>query len=86
MGEHDLLYFSLRNLIFEKEMTDNTAGNFHVLALVDGERVRVESAADPAKRFIMNFMDVVVVPASLGEYRLVNEGAGTVTVHKTQLK
>ena len=86
VGEHDLLYFSLRNLIFEKEMTDNTAGNFHVLALVDGERVRVESAADPAKRFIMNFLDVVVVPASLGEYRLVNEGAGTVTVHKTQLK
>ena len=44
VGEHDLLYFSLRNLIFEKEITDQTDGLFHVLSLVDGEKVRVDEA------------------------------------------
>ena len=86
VGEHELLYFSLRNLIFEREIADDTAGFFHVLALVDGERVRVASEADPSKCFVMNSMDIVVVPASLGRYTVTNLGVGTVTVHKTLLK
>ena len=86
VGEHELLYFSLRNLIFEREIADDTAGFFHVLALVDGERVRVASEADPSKCFVMNSMDIVVVPASLGKYTVTNLGVGTVTVHKTLLK
>lgn len=86
VGEHDLLYFSLRNLIFDHAITDNTDGLFHVLALVDGEKVRVESADDPSKFYIMNSMDMAVIPANLGRYTITNLGAGTVTVHKTQLK
>ena len=57
-----------------------------MLALVDGERVRVASEADPSKCFVMNSMDIVVVPASLGKYTVTNLGVGTVTVHKTLLK
>lgn len=86
VGEHDLLYFSLRNLIFDKTVTDNTEGLFHVLALVDGEKVRVESADDPSKFYIMNSMDMAVIPANLGRYTITNLGAGTVTIHKTHLK
>lgn len=86
VGEHDLLYFSLRNLIFDHEIADDTDGFFHVLALVDGEKVKVASAEDPSKCFIMNTMDIVVVPASLGAYTVTNLGVGTVTVHKTLLR
>ncbi len=86
VGEHDLLYFSLRNLIFDKTITDDTDGLFHVLALVDGEKVRVESADDPSKFYIMNSMDMAVIPANLGKYTITNLGAGTVTIHKTHLK
>ena len=86
VGEHDLLYFSLRNLIFDKTITDDTDGLFHVLALVDGEKVRVESADDPSKFYIMNSMDMAVIPANLGRYTITNLGAGTVTIHKTHLK
>ncbi len=85
-GEHDLLYFSLRTLVFEKEISDETNGLFHVLALVDGEKVRVESAEHPELYYDMNFLDITVVPASFGKYRIVNRGVGTVTVHKTLLK
>ena len=37
VGEHDLLYFSLRNLVFATSMEDDTRDDFHVLALVDGK-------------------------------------------------
>ncbi len=85
-GEHDLLYFSLRNLVLEHEIADDTNGDFHVLALVDGERVRIESLDDPALFFELEYLDIAVVPAYFGRYRVVNLGAGTVTVHKTLLK
>ena len=86
VGEHDLLYFSLRNLVFNSSMEDNTDDLFHVLALVDGEKVKVESVNDPSKYYIMNTMDMVVVPATLGKYKVTNLGVGTVTIHKTHLK
>ncbi len=86
VGEHDLLYFSLRNLIFWDQMEDDTDGLFHVLALVDGEKVEVASVEDPSKRYVMNSLDVLVIPASLGKYTLRNLGVGSVTIHKTQLK
>lgn len=85
-GEHDLLYFSLRTLHFTKAMTDDTRGRFHVLTLTEGERVRIESQANPLRCFTALYLDVVVVPADFGPYRLVNEGPGVVTVHKTQVK
>lgn len=86
VGEHDLLYFSLRNLIFEKAMDDNTNGLFHVLSLVDGEKVRVESIDNPELYYEMNSLDIIVVPANFGKYRVRNLGVGVVTIHKTQLK
>lgn len=86
VGEHDLLYFSLRNLIFESSITDDTKDTFHVLALVDGEKVRIESIHHPENNFTALSMDIVVVPSSFGPYRIINEGLGVVTVHKTLLK
>jgi hypothetical protein len=86
VGEHDLLYFSLRTLKFEKEIPDDTRGLFHVLALTEGERVRVESVGDPSRGFVFDYLEIVVVPADFGPYRIVNLGVGPVTVHKTLLK
>ena len=86
VGEHDLIYFSLRNLVFETSMEDDTADDFHVLALVDGEHVRVESIADPERHFNLNMLDIVVVPANFGKYRVINLGIGTAVLHKTMLK
>lgn len=86
VGEHDLLYFSLRRLNFEKEIKGNTEGKFHVLALVDGEKVRVQSVSNPALFFEQNYLDVVVVPANMGEYVIKNLGDHPITIHKTCLK
>ncbi|MBO4411517.1 MAG: class I mannose-6-phosphate isomerase [Lachnospiraceae bacterium] len=87
VGECEQLYFSLRNLIFGNYMTDDTKGEFHVLALVDGEDVTVRSKKDPSRKFDMKFMDIVVVPADFGEYELINNKPETwTTIHKTLLK
>ena len=86
VGEHELLYFSLRRLEFDRRMEDDTAGKFHVLTLVDGERVRVRSLDYPEKCYEADFMDLVVVPASVGRYVIENLGAGPVRIHKTLLR
>lgn len=86
-GECDQLYFSLRNLKFGDYMTDDTAGDFNVLALVDGEDVTVRSIEHPEYKFDMKYLDIVVIPASFGRYELINNKPGTwTTIHKTKLK
>ena len=46
----------------------------------------MSSVSDPSKCYIMNSMDIIVIPANLGAYTIENLGVGTVTVHKTLLK
>ncbi len=87
VGEHDLIYFSLRNVRFVSRYEDDTAGKFHVLALADGERVMVRSLSDPSRFFVMDYLEIVCVPADMGKYEVVNLVEGTtVTMHKTLLK
>jgi mannose-6-phosphate isomerase class I len=86
VGEHNLLYFSLRRLEFEKVIEDNTSGIFHVLTLVDGEKVVVQSIDNPELSYTQNYLDVVVVPANMGRYVIKNLGVQPVCIHKTILK
>jgi mannose-6-phosphate isomerase len=86
VGEHDLLYFSLFRYEFEKQIEGNTNGVFHVLTLVDGEKVAVYSKEHPERRYVQNYLDMVVVPANIGEYVIENLGNQPVCVHKTCLK
>ena len=86
LGEHDLLYFSLRRLEFEKSCPGNTEGRFHVLVLVDGEHVRIRSKAHPERYYDADYLDMVVVPADMGEYVIENLGKEPVCIHKTLLK
>jgi mannose-6-phosphate isomerase class I len=86
VGEHDLLYFNLYRYEFEKRIEGNTEGVFHVLNLVDGEKVVIYSKANPELRYVQNYLDMVVVPANMGEYVIENLGDQPVCVHKTCLK
>ncbi|OFY41080.1 MAG: phosphoheptose isomerase [Bacteroidetes bacterium GWF2_40_14] len=86
VGEHDLVYFSLRRLEFEKTIEGNTEGKFHVLTLIDGEKVRIESLDNPELNYTQNYLDVVVVPANMGRYIVRNLGNQPVCIHKTMLK
>jgi mannose-6-phosphate isomerase class I len=86
VGEHDLLYFSLRNAVFAKRYEDETSDRFHVLVLVDGEKVLIRSKTDPSRFFKQNYLEMVIIPAGFGPYEVINEGVGLITLHKTLLK
>ena len=86
VGEHDLLYFTLRRYEFERTCEGNTEGVFHVLVLVDGDKIRIRSKADPSRYYDAEYLDMVVVPADMGEYVIENLGKEPVCVHKTHLK
>jgi len=86
IGERDGMYFSLRRLEFDTEIAGETDGKFHVLVLVDGERVVVQSRIDADKAFEQKFLDVVLVPACFGSYVIRNLGDGPVRIHKTVLR
>lgn len=88
VGENKDIYFSLRriDIATASAAEDDTAGLFHVLSVVDGEEVSIESKADPSKNYRARFLDVVVVPASLGAYTIRNLGKQPAVVHKTRLK
>ncbi|MDL2228646.1 class I mannose-6-phosphate isomerase [Treponema sp. OttesenSCG-928-L16] len=86
IGEHDLLYFSIRRLEFLQKAPQDTEGKFHVLCLVDGESVRIVSEKDESLSYTMNYLDIVVVPAVVGAYRIENLGSQPAAVHKTVLK
>lgn len=87
VGEHDLLYFSLRNVRFISQYQDDTKGRFHVLSLVDGQKVLVRSLNNPDRYYEQNYLDIIVIPADMGPYEVINLLPGTtVTIHKTLLK
>ena len=86
VGEHDLIYFSLRRFSFENNIADNTNGKFHVLVLVEGDEILVYSKAEPTHCYRAKYMDMVVVPASMGEYGIINLGKTSCKVTKTMLK
>ena len=86
VGEDPLVYYSTRQLRFEKKAEDDTTGKFHVLALVDGEKVIVRSKKDPDLCYTMNSLDRVVVPADMGEYEIVNLSNQPVVVYKVLVR
>ncbi len=86
VGEDDLVYYSTRRLEFERRAEDTTDGKFHVLALVDGEKIVVRAKAAPERSYTMDFLDIIVVPADIGDYEIVNLGNQPVTVYKVMVK
>ena len=86
VGENEQLYFSLRRLEFEQRCYQQTGGKFHVLTLVDGEKIRIRSIEHPERSYDASFMDIVVVPANLGAYEILNLGKEPIRVHKTLLR
>ncbi|MHC1691779.1 MAG: class I mannose-6-phosphate isomerase [Sphaerochaetaceae bacterium] len=86
VGEDPLVYYTCRQLVFHKKAEGDTQGRFHVLALVDGERVTVRSKSDPERCYHMGYLDIVVIPASIGAYEIVNEGNQPVVMYKVLVR
>ena len=68
LGELDELFFGVDRLDFESEVTVETQGRFHVLNLVAGEEVAVETERGDVHP--LSSAETLVIPASVGSYRL----------------
>ena len=62
----------------------DTNGSPHVLMLVEGSSLLIETADGMRERF--NFVETFVVPAAAGSYKLINQGEGRAKVVKAFMK
>jgi mannose-6-phosphate isomerase class I len=68
LGRHPELFFAVHRLDFEDEIADDTAGRFHVLNLVEGDRVALETSSGDGH--LLSYAETLVVPATVGPYRI----------------
>ena len=67
LGRIDDLFYAVNRLDFEEDVADETDGRFHVLNLVDGEAVEIETSR---ATHALAYAETIVVPASVGDYRI----------------
>jgi mannose-6-phosphate isomerase class I len=80
LGRHPELFFAIHRLDFTSSVEEDTAGRFHVLNLVDGDNVLVETDAGRVHR--LGYAETILVPAAVGRYRLRSTAGGTCRVVK----
>jgi mannose-6-phosphate isomerase class I len=78
------LFYAVHRLDFDERTEDDTEGRFHVLNLVEGGEIAVELGAGPSVS--LRYAETMVVPASVGPYRLRRMSGPAVRVVKAFVK
>jgi mannose-6-phosphate isomerase class I len=69
-GLHNLEFIETRRHWFTKAVPHDTNGSVHVLNLVEGDRVVVESPSGAFEPFQVNYAETFIVPAAVGPYTI----------------
>ncbi len=77
-------FYDLHRIEFSSDITVDTFGKCHVLMLVEGQSVIVETANGQSQRY--NYAETFAIPAAAGSYRIINEGNSTAKVVKAFIK
>ncbi|HVU15198.1 MAG TPA: class I mannose-6-phosphate isomerase, partial [Phototrophicaceae bacterium] len=77
-------FYDVHRLEFATSIEVETLGSCHVLCLVEGEAILLETAGGAAHVF--NFAETFIVPAAAKSYRLINRGKAAAKVVKAFLK
>lgn len=81
---HPEQFYDVHRFDFWHQVEASTDGSCHVMNLVEGTSVILETAGGVRQRF--NYAETFVVPAAAGRYRLINEGPGMARVVKAFVK
>jgi len=86
LGRHAELFFVVRRVEIDPGATadDDTDGRFHVLNLVEGEAIEVATA--DGRSHALAYAETLVVPASVGRYRLRADARGSRRVAKAYVE
>ena len=68
LGSARELFFAVHRLEFGESIADDTMGRFHVLNLVAGEEVEIETESGAGHR--LAYAETIVIPAAVGRYRI----------------
>lgn len=81
---HSEHFYDVHRIEFSNEAKITTEGKCHVLMLVEGTSILVQTANGVLQRF--NYAETFIVPAAAQSYQLKNEGEGIVKVIKAFIK
>ena len=81
---HPEHFYDVHRFEFSDTVEANTAGSCHVMSLVEGQSVILETANGMRQRF--NYAETFVIPAAAGSYRLINAGDQPAKVIKAFVK
>ena len=76
-GLHDLEFIETRRHWFTGTVTHDTQGTVHVLNLIKGDEVVVESPTLAFTPFTVHYAETFIVPAAVGPYTIRPAGAST---------
>jgi len=81
---HPQHFYDVHRFEFDERITVHLHGSCHILSLVEGESVLLETASGMHQRF--NYAETFVVPAAAGSYQLVSEMGQSLKVVKCFVK
>jgi len=81
---HEVHFYDVHRIEFASEIVIENFNTCHVLMLVEGTSIAVETADGTKMQF--NFAETFVIPAAAKSYKLINKGSGIAKVVKAFLK
>lgn len=84
LSTHADHYYDIHRLEFDTEISVSTDQVCHVLMLVEGTAVEVETQAGFTAVF--NYAETFIIPAATSHYRVINKGSGVAKVIKAFVK